>query len=329
MTLLRDHQIDTKAWLQLLDESPNASPFQSPAYYKLFTESKGFSANVFALEQDGALQALVVVSIQKEPGVKAAFSKRGIIYGGPLFTDQDSALQLISEVSRYYKGKLIYLETRNFSDYTEYKRTFESSGWKYEPWLNYHLPCDEAALVQKRMSSSRWRQIKKALKNGATWKESHQLEEVQAFYSILEVLYKEKIKKPLLPFSFFQDLLERDLAKYLLVYVEGKVVGGIVCPVLPGRKIFEFYVCGLDGDYRDHYPSVMATYAAIEYALQNNIPLFDFMGAGSPDEAYGVREFKSRFGGEEVEHGRFIKILNPAMFEIGKAGLKLLAKVKK
>jgi serine/alanine adding enzyme len=113
------------------------------------------------------------------------------------------------------------------------------------------------------------------------------------------------------------------------VYVENKVVGGIVCPVLDHRKIFEFYVCGLDGEYRDHYPSVMATYAAMEYALQNGIALFDFMGAGSPDEAYGVREFKSRFGGEEVEHGRFITILNPTMYSVGKAGLKILAKIKK
>jgi lipid II:glycine glycyltransferase (peptidoglycan interpeptide bridge formation enzyme) len=73
----------------------------------------------------------------------------------------------------------------------------------------------------------------------------------------------------------------------------------------------------------------MATYAAMEYALLNGMALFDFMGAGSPDEAYGVREFKSRFGGEEVEHGRFILILNPIMYSVGKIGLKILAKIKK
>jgi len=329
MTLLTNKQVNLEQWRNLLLRSPNASPFQSPEYYKLFSESKGFGGEVFAVENNGALTALVVVSIQKESGIKAQFSKRGIIYGGPLLSDASSAEFLLQAVTKFFKNKLIYLETRNFSDYSPYQSVIESLGWKYEPWLNYHLLCDEAQSVQRRMSSSRWRQIKQAVKNGSQWKESKSLDEVRDFYSILEALYKEKIKKPLLPFSFFQDLLERDLAKYLLVYVEDKIVGGIVCPVLYQRKIFEFYVCGLDAEYRNHYPSVMATYAAMEYALQSGIALFDFMGAGSPDEAYGVREFKSRFGGEEVEHGRFIFVLNPTMYSIGKIGLKILAKNKK
>jgi len=329
MNLVYNEQINLEQWRELLASSPNASPFQNPEYYKLFSESKGFGAEVFAVENNGALTALVVVSIQKETGIKAQFSKRGIIYGGPLLSDTSSSEFLLKAVKKHFKNRVIYLETRNFSDYAPYRSVFESLGWKYEPWLNYHLLCDEAQAVQKRMSSSRWRQIKQGVKNGSQWKESKSIDEVRYFYSILEALYKEKIKKPLLPFSFFQDLLERDLARFLLVYVEDKVVGGIVCPVLYQRKIFEFYVCGLDAEYRDHYPSVMATYAAMEYALRNGIALFDFMGAGSPDEAYGVREFKSRFGGEEVEHGRFIFILNPTMYSIGKAGLKILAKIKK
>lgn len=70
----------------------------------------------------------------------------------------------------------------------------------------------------------------------------------------------------------------------------------------------------------------MATYAAIEYANEHNIPLFDFMGAGKPREAYGVREFKARFGGELVEHGRFLCIRKALLYWIGKMGVKLLKK---
>jgi lipid II:glycine glycyltransferase (peptidoglycan interpeptide bridge formation enzyme) len=46
------------------------------------------------------------------------------------------------------------------------------------------------------------------------------------------------------------------------------------------------------------------------------------MGAGKPDEAYGVREFKARFGGEQVEYGRFLKINNHILYNIGKIALK-------
>ena len=329
MRLLQDDQIDESIWSEFLNKNKHASPFQSPEYYKLFSEAEGFDANVIAVESERKLRALVLVSIQKEPGPKAAFSKRGIIYGGPILTDQESAGILFDALNQFYRKKLIYLETRNFSNYTDYKEVFTSYNWEYQPWLNYQLICDDASAIKKRMSSSRFRQVKKALKNGAQWRESNSLSELTSFYSILEKLYREKIRKPLLPLSFFEELMRRDLAKFLFVYAEDKVVGGIVCPIQTNRKIFEFYVCGLDSEYRDMYPSVLATYAAIEYGLENDLGIFDFMGAGSPDEAYGVREFKARFGGEEVEEGRFIRVLDPVMFKIGKVGLKILAFVKR
>ena len=56
---------------------------------------------------------------------------------------------------------------------------------------------------------------------------------------------------------------------------------------------------------------------------------FDFMGAGSPDSDYGVREFKSKFGGECVEYGRYIKINKPVLYHAGRIGLKVLGKLNK
>nr|HPN23204.1 peptidoglycan bridge formation glycyltransferase FemA/FemB family protein [Tenuifilaceae bacterium] len=79
---------------------------------------------------------------------------------------------------------------------------------------------------------------------------------------------------------------------------------------------------------KEQYPSVMATWAAIEYAYLNKIHFFDFMGAGQPDENYGVREFKARFGGNEVNYGRFINILNPFLYNLGKIGLNILKLLK-
>ena len=96
-----------------------------------------------------------------------------------------------------------------------------------------------------------------------------------------------------------------------------------MCPILKGKAIYEFYVCGLDEEYKEQYPSVMATWSAMEYANQNNIPVFDFMGAGKPYEQYGVREFKARFGGELVEYGRFLKINNHLLYNLGKTWIKV------
>ncbi|MCF7859876.1 MAG: peptidoglycan bridge formation glycyltransferase FemA/FemB family protein, partial [Candidatus Cloacimonetes bacterium] len=93
-----------------------------------------------------------------------------------------------------------------------------------------------------------------------------------------------------------------------------------------GDTIYELYVCGEDGKYKDVYPSVLATYAALDYGLKNNLKYFDFLGAGKPNEDYGVREFKKKFGGELVNYGRFKLILNKPLYKIGELGIKLLKK---
>ena len=53
------------------------------------------------------------------------------------------------------------------------------------------------------------------------------------------------------------------------------------------------------------------------------------MGAGKPDENYGVREFKEKFGGELVEYGRFIRINNPLLYKLGTSALSILKQIKK
>ena len=88
------------------------------------------------------------------------------------------------------------------------------------------------------------------------------------------------------------------------------------------------YWCGKDGVYPHVFPSCYATYAGIKYAAEHGCERFDMMGAGKPDEAYGVRDFKAKFGGSEVEHGRFLCVTKPLLYKIGVLGVKLLKKIK-
>lgn len=329
MTIIQNKDLVIQDWKIFLDKNECSSPFQTPEYFEFFNSVDNFSAEVFAVENDKRdIAGLVVVTIQQEKGLKASFTKRGIIYGGPVLSNAKAAESLFKYVVDYYKNKLIYLETRNFFDYSAYKNLLTKNGWSYIPWLNFQLQTNNPEAINKNMSSSRSRQIRKGLKNGAEIMEARNESDVKAFYKILQGLYETKIKKPLLPESFFENFYNQSLGKYLLVFYKGNVIGGIMCPIMPNKAIYEFYVCGLDQEYRDQNPSILATWAAIDYGINNNLHYFDFMGAGSPEEEYGVREFKSRFGGEEVEHGRFLYILNKSKYKIGKLGLKVLSKLK-
>ena len=135
------------------------------------------------------------------------------------------------------------------------------------------------------------------------------------------------MKKPLPAFDFFKRLFEMDsIFKFLLIKYNDQVIGGIVCPIYKDT-ISEWYICGEDGKHNNIYPSVLATWAPIDYAMNNKLNFFDFLGAGKPNEDYGVRDFKSKFGGDLVENGRFEKIHKPIQFKIAKFGLNIIQKL--
>lgn len=327
MSIITDKQVDRNKWEAYLANNEFNTPFQSPVFFDLINSIEGFKAKIFAVENDSKIIALCIVTVQKEKGWKGYFSKRGIIYGGPL-ADNSEALKILLKAVAVEMKNLIYIETRNLNDYSGFKDVFQSKGWKYEPYLNYHLDCSSEEIAWANFNNNRKRQIKKAIKNGVTIEIAKNEIEVKDYYIILEDLYLKKIKKPLFSLEFFLKFFHSNVGKILLVKYQEKIIGGIVCPILEKEIIYELYICGLDQEYKDNSPSVMATFAAIEYGYRNGFKKFDFMGAGKPNEDYGVRDFKDKFGGKLVEHGRFVKINNETLYSIGKAALKILKKAK-
>ena len=353
--LLTYPDIDPQQWQALIDRSSYATWFQTKEVYEFcaalsselipfafgIEECRGDETMSQLGDKDGSrLVGVIVGYITRERNaIKQYFTRRAIIIGGPVI-DEDATTEeitaLLNAVKKLQRSDLqpkgrttatrstglspIYIETRNFHDYSRWKYTFEQNGFAYQPHYDIHVHCN----AQHQMSEQRIRQVKKALKNGATICEAQSEQEIRDWYQILSQLYHEKVRTPLFSEEFFMQFYREGVGKYLLVKHQGKVIGGMMCPILKSKAIYEWYVCGLDEEYREQYPSVVATHAAIEYAKENGLPLFDFMGAGVPDVPYGVREFKREFGGEMVEYGRFLCVRKPLLYKIGKLGVKLL-----
>ena len=340
--ILTYYEINPLAWQKLLDESPYATWFQTQEAYQFYAVNKQeMTPFACGIEREGELRAVCVGYVTKEHcRIKQFYTRRAIIIGGPVIAnnanEEDIArlLYAIQQPCRLiaqspyrptWRNLPIYIESRNFHDYSRWKEVFEACGFDYQLHLNIQVACNET----HTMSEQRRRQVKKAIGNGATICEAQSEQEIRDWYQILQQLYREKVRTPLFTEKFFLEFYRKGWGKYLLVKYDGKVIGGMMCPILEGRAIYEWYVCGLDEDYREQYPSVMATYAAIEYAKGNGLPLFDFMGAGKPDANYGVRDFKKEFGGEVVEHGRFLCVRKPILYAIGKLGVKFLKRKRK
>ena len=364
--------IDPQQWQALVDSSPYATWFQTKEAYEFYAAVGGelipFAFGVEEYEGDEAMRrsgdetkgrlvgVIVGYTTKSKNAIQQYFTKRAIIYGGPLLAEDisDEALSALLKAIRLlgyeairredgeaeytasnrpiaqspdrltWRNAPIYIESRNFHDYSKWKSVFEANGFAYQPHLNYQVNTTSLDQVQSRIGKHRWRYIRLSMRDGAKIIDNPTIEQVRTFYTILQDLYRTKVRTPLWSWEFFERLYHVEHARYILVELDGKIVGGTACVCLPGKAVYEWYACGLDNCRNDIRPLSVAIWGEMQYAAQNGYPLFDFMGAGKPDEPYGVRDFKSEFGGELVEHGRFLCIRKPLLYWIGKMGVKWL-----
>ena len=326
----------------MVKASATGTWFQTPEAYEFYASMpelfKPFAIGV-ACDPAGTqnqLRAVCVgyVTVEKN-AIKQFVMRRAIIVGGPVIAN-DASLEEVTELMRGVRSMMsekcsmepIYIETRNFNDFSRWKEAFAKAGFEYMPHLNFHVDTSSVEVVDANLGKSRKRDIRTSLRDGATIIEQPTLEQVLEYYAILEHLYKTRVKTPLFPFSFFEKLWQHKDGRFILVALNNEIIGGTVCVEQEGKCLYEWFACGRDGEWKAIFPSTLATYSGIRYAAEHNCPRFDMMGAGKPDEAYGVRDFKAKFGGKEVDHGRFLCITKPLLYRIGVLGVKLLKKLK-
>lgn len=350
MKILKYCEINRNEWSALVASAATGNWFQSPEAYDFYADQPElFKPFAYGIKNDGKLRGVCVgyETVEKNP-IKQFLTRRAIIIGGPCLaddcTDEEVNALLCALKSTLLVGRNgigfqpIYIETRNFNDYSRWKDAFTAAGFEYVPHLNFHVDTSSVEVGEANIGKSRKRDIRTTIREGVTITSIYDLglqiddfereRMVHEYYQVLKNLYKTKVKTPLFPESFFQALAKHPDARFLLTKLNGKIIGGTVCVAQEGKCLYEWFACGEDGVYPHVFPSCYATYAGIRYAAEHNMPRFDMMGAGKPDEAYGVRDFKAKFGGKEVEYGRFLCVTKPLLYNMGVIGVKLLKKLK-
>lgn len=341
MEILSINNIERSDWSRLVASSSTGTWFQTPEAYEFYASMpelfKPFAIGICNLKFEtinaqSTLRAVCVgyVTVEKS-AFKQFLTRRAIIVGGPCFADDcinEEVSLLLSTLRQQLSTDAIYIESRNFNDYSRWKSAFAAAGFDYIPHLNFHVDTSSVEVVDANLGKSRKRDIRTTIREGVSVIEHPTDEQVCAYYKVLDNLYRTKVKTPLFPLSFFLALNKHKDGRLLLIEYQGRIIGGTVCVEQANKCVYEWFVCGEDGVYSHVYPSSYVTYAGIKYAAEHNCPRFDMMGAGKPDEAYGVRDFKAKFGGTEVEHGRFLCITKPLLYRIGVFGVMLLKKLK-
>jgi serine/alanine adding enzyme len=335
--IVHDQDIDREKWTRFVAENPHGSIFHTPEMYDVFLKTKHYDPHPFAaLDESGEIQALlspVVISLYSTP-VLSRFSARAVDYGGPVYSETDSGKAamktLLTEYLRKIGKQAIFSEFRNLSDVGSIHGALDESGFRFESHVNYWIELDapyEEILL--RATQDARKAVRRAFKRGLRVYETKDPEFVPLFCHFLKETYQRK-RVPFPDFSLFQNcfdiLVPQKYATFFAAEAEGRVVGGLLA-LLYNEVIYLFY---FGDDVRMRHYNIMDGFMGytIQWGLERGFKIIDFGWAGKKNEAYGVRNFKAKFGGREILFGRHVFIHRPKILRLSVMGYKLIRGIR-
>ena len=327
--------LSEEAWQSFVAEQPQANIFHTPEMFQLFGRAKGYHPTLWAaVDGDGQPLALLLpVQVTLMGGLARWLTTRAVAYGSVLSApgaEGNRALEALLQA--YVQGadrSLLFTELRNLSDLSAVQPVLTTHGFMYEDHLNYLIDLDRPAedLLQSFGRRTR-KKIRRALREEAVAiRTVDRREDVAVCYELLRKSYaaaQVPLSDQTLFEAAFDVLYPRGMVRFLLAWIGSDCVAGSVELVFKDT-IYGWY-SGVDRDYSAYIPNELLMWHILEWGATNGYRLYDFGGAGRPDEEYGVREFKSKFGGELVCYGRNTCVHAPLRLAASQIGYQIYRK---
>lgn len=320
-------------WDQFIGQNPFSSIFHAPEMFQVFARAEGYQPSLWAaVNQRGRpLCLLLPVQVNIFNGLFRQFTTRAIAYGSILWEpnkDGEEALaHLLKSYVRKVDGTPLFTELRNLVDLEDIQPILRKQGFAYEDHLNYlidiNLPSE--AIFQNIGKRTR-KNIRRALNKGEVLiEEVKERERIAICYELIRRTY-HAVRVPLGSRSLFEAafdvLYPKGMIRFVLAYVKGVPVATSV-ELLYKDVIYGWY-SGLDRNYSKYVPNELLMWDILQWGSRNGYRVYDFGGAGKPEEEYGVRDFKAKFGGELVCFGRNTNVHAPFRLRLSTLGYTVL-----
>jgi serine/alanine adding enzyme len=313
-------------WRRLVEAHPAGNIFHTPEMFRVFAKTKGHHPTLWATVDDNncPLALLTPVQITLAGGPFRWVTTRAVVYGGVLCTPDPAGKAALGMLLQAYgqetKASILFTELRNLNELQDIGSVLEDNGFVHEDHLNFVVdlcvPVDE---MWNRLDPNARSNVKKARRKGIVVEEAGSSETIQVAYHLLQQVYK-RIRVPLTDASLFQaafDVLQpKNMIKIFMARLEDKYIGTSI--VLLYKDVIYGWYAGATQEYSSYKTGDLLNWHVLEWGAQHGFGSFDFGGAGKPDEDYGPRKFKAKFGGTLVNYGRNTRIHAPLFFQISK-----------
>jgi len=301
--------------------------------FQVFAQTQGHQPALWAVVVGGnsrVLALLLPVQVTLSSYLRRLTS-RAIAYGSVLCAagaeGQEALALLLRTYTQEMNKSLLFTELRNLSALDAIQPVLQEYGFAYEEHLNYLIdlsrpPGDVLQNIGQRTRKHIRRRLRR---DEVIVEEVKEREQVAICYNLLQRSYR-LAQVPLADRSLFEaafDLLyPQGMVRFTLARV-GQSPAAASVELLYKDVIYGWYG-GVDRAYAAYTPNELLTWRILEWGAENGYHVYDFGGAGKPDEKYGVRNFKAKFGGELVCFGRNTYVHASERLWLSKRGYRLL-----
>jgi serine/alanine adding enzyme len=328
LTLKIVHSLDEEKWRQFIESQPTSGVFHTPEMLQVFARVKGHQPTFWATVDDShcPLVLFLPVEVTLMGGLLRRFTTRAVIYGSVLCTPglggQEALRMLLRAYKQKIKGSILFTELRNLSDLSTVQPVLNDCGFIYEDHLNYLIDLDRPLEeVMQSIGRRTRKRIRRGLrKSEVSVQDVTERDRIKTCYELIRKSYIEA-GVPLADQSLFEAafdvLYPRGMVKFWLARV-GQACAAASVELLYKDVVYGWYG-GVDRAYADYTPGELLMWHILKWSVENGYKVYDFGGAGRPDEEYGVRDFKAKFGGRLVNYGRNVCVHAPLTFKGSKS----------
>ena len=327
--------LDKETWRKFVFDHPQGNIFHTVELFEIFEKTKGHKPSVWAAVEgeDRVLALLLPVEIVLYNHLRR-FSSRSIVFGGVLWEQSNEGCKglnlLLDKFKKETRNHHLFTELRNISQTTAVQDVLHQNKFFYEDHLNYliNLDCTPDEVMQNFRKRTR-KHISRGLRKGKVNVEFIQdRDRLYDCYDLIEKTY-QYAQIPIADVSMFEaafDILApNDMVHFVLATVDDVPVATSV-ELLYKDTIYGWY-SGMDRNYSSFTPNELLMWHILSWGAENDYKVYDFGGAGKPDEDYGVRDFKAKFGGELVNFGRNKHIPSPVFYKFAEFGYEIARRI--
>lgn len=290
------NNVDETMWQEIVDESPIATFYHSPAWTKILCETFPKWQNAtFGLEFEDGNRAVFPMMRRPLIGILPFYWYESMVpgaYGGPIF-QFPPALKHYDAINRELtKYNNLLVVGNPFSDWHPDKNL-----QKYETFIQILRLTSDFTKIWKEYSKGRRHTINYAIKEGVVVMQVDFLEYYQPYYEIYQAQLKRWGRKATdyYPLRLFENLAISAKAnhgiKLWTAWLGNKMVSGLV--VFYHNKHLVTWHGATLYDYFEYRPVDILYSAVIENACLSGYEVFDFANSGGHNS---VVEYKERYG---------------------------------